>query len=65
MSKYAPIKIKKSHEGDLHHDLGIPEGKTIPMADKEKAAHSKDPAERKRGQFAVNAAGFSKYRPKG
>jgi hypothetical protein len=50
------IEIKKSHEGKLHRALGVPEGKPIPWADKVKAANSKDPAMRKMGNFAKNAA---------
>jgi hypothetical protein len=52
--------IKPSHRGRLHRALGVPEGKPIPMALKEKAAHSSSPALAKEGQFAVN---FSKGAP--
>jgi hypothetical protein len=46
--------ITKSRRGLLHKKLGVPEGQPIPMAAKEKAAHSSDPALAKEGQFAVN-----------
>ena len=49
------IKIKPSHRGLLHKDLGIPTGKPIPAKKLEKAAHSSSPAERKRATFAENA----------
>lgn len=59
MSKHghgaASIHIKKSHQGMLHEDLGVAKGKKIPVAAIEKAAHSSDPATRKRAQFALNA----------
>jgi hypothetical protein len=49
------IHIKKSHEGLLHKNLGV--GKSKKLTDKElqEAKHSKNPAERKRAQFAINA----------
>lgn len=49
------IHIKKSHEGLLHKDLGVPAGQPIPSGKLEKALHSPDPAERKRANFANNA----------
>jgi len=49
-----PPHIKASHVGELHDDLGIPRDQKIPYADKVKAAHSSNPAEAKRGQFALN-----------
>lgn len=48
------IHIKPSHRGLLHKELGVPLGKPIPKAKIEKAAHSKNPAERKRAVFAEN-----------
>jgi hypothetical protein len=54
-----PIHIKKSHEGMLHKDMGIAEGKKIPEASLEKkkasAKKSGDVAELKRVVFAENA----------
>lgn len=44
--------------GKLHSRLGIASSKKIPEADKEKAAHSDNPTERKEGQFALNAEKF-------
>jgi len=49
------IEIKKSHQGRLHEDLGIAEGKRIPLADLMRAKRSKDPKVRRRATFAVNA----------
>ncbi len=49
------IAIKPSHRGLLHRSLGIAMRHKIPAAALEKAAHSKDPAMRKRAQFALNA----------
>lgn len=53
------IKIKKSHEGLLHKDLGVAEGKKIPAKKLEKAEHSSDPAVKKRAVFAENAKGWT------
>lgn len=47
------ISIKPSHKGLLHKDLGK-KGK-LSEKDLDKAAASKDPAERKRAVFAKNA----------
>ena len=49
------IHIKKSHEGLLHHKLGVPEGHHIPELKIDKAEHSSSPALRKEAQFAENA----------
>ncbi len=49
------IKIKPSHKGMLHADLGVPAGEKIPAGKLEKASHSSDPAEKKRAVFAENA----------
>jgi hypothetical protein len=49
------IHIKPSHRGRLHRDLGVPEGQKIKAAALERALHSKDPAVRKRANFARNA----------
>lgn len=54
------IKIKKSHKGLLHKDLGVAQGKKIPEAKIEKAENSKSAAVRKRAQFAENAKSFKK-----
>lgn len=55
-----PIKIKKSHRGLLHQDLGVPQGQPIPgqrLADAMKGNPS--PAEKKRLVFAQNAKRFN------
>ena len=52
------IKIKKSHEGNLHRALGIPAGQKIPLSKEEKAAHSSNPTLRREAQFAINARKF-------
>lgn len=54
------INIKPSHKGLLHKDLGVASGKPIPAAKLEKAAHSSDPAVRKRAVFAENAKKWGK-----
>ena len=58
MSNYS-INIKPSHKGLLHKMLGIPEGKKIPQSKLEAAAHSSNPKERERAQFALNAEKFN------
>jgi hypothetical protein len=50
------IKIKPSHKGLLHKDLGVAKGKKIPKAKMEKAKSKAGPAEKKRIVFAENAA---------
>lgn len=52
------IHIKKSHEGLLHKDLGVKQGKKLTLSQEKKALHSKDPAVRKRANFAINARKF-------
>lgn len=49
------IKIKKSHKGLLHKDLGVSADKPIPESKLQSAKKSSDPAERKRATFAENA----------
>lgn len=49
------IKIKPSHKGLLHKNLGVPAGKPIPAAKVAAAKNSPDPAVRKRATFAQNA----------
>ncbi len=49
------IRIKKTHRGLLHKNLGIPEGSRIPVGRLKAAAKSKSAAIRKRAQFALNA----------
>lgn len=49
------IEIKPSHKGRFHRDVGKKPGQKITSADIEKGLHSKDPAERRRANFARNA----------
>ena len=53
------IKINPANKGALHKMLGIADGQKIPVRDLEKAAHSTDPVERKRANFALNARKFN------
>lgn len=48
------IKIKPSHKGLLHKDLGVPQGQKIPAAKVAAAKNSSSPAIRKRAVFAQN-----------
>lgn len=48
--KWIQGAIKK--KGALHKELGVPEGKKIPEKKLEKAAHSKNPTEKKRAILA-------------
>lgn len=54
LAAYVAPEIKPSHKGLLHRDLGIPEGQPIPISKLEAAKHSKDPAIRRRANFAIN-----------
>ena len=54
------IKIKPSHKGLLHKELGVKKGNKIPLSKLAAAKHSSDPAERKRATFAENARGWAK-----
>jgi len=49
------IDIKPSHKGLFHKDVGKKLGEKITSSDIEKGLHSKNPAERKRANFARNA----------
>ena len=49
------IAIKKSHQGLLHQNLGVPQGQKIPVSRMRSAANSGDPALARRAQFALNA----------
>jgi len=54
-----PIKIKKSHKGLLHKDLGVPQGTKIPKSKLE--IHKDDsPALKKRKNFALEFGGYKK-----
>jgi hypothetical protein len=52
------IRIKPSHRGKLHGELGVPECKKIPEVKLEKSKRSSSPAERKRATFANNEKGW-------
>ena len=52
---YKAPKIKASRKGLLHKETGTPKGKKIPEKKIKKAEKSKNPAVRKRAQFADNA----------
>ena len=58
MAKKSGIHINPEHKGELHRDLGIPEGEPIPLEKIEEALKSKDPAVRMRARFALNARKF-------
>ncbi len=53
------IAIKKSHRGLLHEDLGVKPGEPIPLSRLMGALHSKNPAVRKRANFARNARSWN------
>jgi hypothetical protein len=58
--KWIQKAIPKSHEGLLHKELGVPEGKKIPAAKIKKAEHSKNPKTAKRARLAETLEGFKK-----
>lgn len=50
----------KGDKGKLHRHLGIPEGKTIPLARLKEAANSPDKAIAAEARFALELRGFKK-----
>ena len=46
--------------GALHKELGVPEGKKIPVARLEKAEHSKNPTLARRARLAETLRGLKK-----
>lgn len=52
--KKETVKIAPGRKGLLHKNLGINPKKKIPLAKLKKAAKSKNPAIRKRANFALN-----------
>lgn len=54
------IHINPAHKGRFARDVGKKPGEKITGADIEKGLHSKDPAERKRANFARNAKKWNK-----
>lgn len=59
MANKSGIHIKPSHKGELHRDLGVPQGQPIPAAKLAAAKKSKNPKIRRRATFAENAKGFN------
>lgn len=57
-------KAFSKNKGALHRELGVSEGKKIPLNKLHKAEHSKSPKLRKRAQLADNARGFN-HKPQG
>jgi hypothetical protein len=53
------IDVKPSHEGLLHRDLGVRQGRKLTVSEEEAAKRSDNPAERKRATFALNARKFN------
>jgi phage gp16-like protein len=49
------IKIKPSHEGVLHRNMGVKAGRKISTSALDKAEKTASPAEKKRIVFAKNA----------
>ena len=49
------IRIKPSHKGLLHRDLGVSQDAPLSRQQLEHAKRSPDPAVRKRATFAINA----------
>lgn len=49
------IEINPAHKGLLHKNLHVGQKKRLTATELSSAKHSKDPAVRKRAQFAINA----------
>lgn len=54
------IKGAIKHKGQLHRDLGVPQGKKIPAAKLAQGAHSEDPKVRRRVALAKTLKGMHK-----
>lgn len=54
------IKGAIKHPGALHRELGVPAGQKIPAKKLTAAAHSSNPTERRRANFAKELKGFRK-----
>ncbi len=52
------IHINPANKGKLHATLGVPQGSRIPYKKLQEAAHSSNPATRKRANFALSARKF-------
>ena len=57
--KRSPIHINPAHKGELHQDLGVPQGQPIPAQKLQAATNSPSPAVRRRAVFAQNAKSFN------
>lgn len=55
IEKIASIHINPAHKGELHSDLGVPQGQKIPTSKLKAAEKTAGPAEKKRLVFAENA----------
>lgn len=58
--KWIAEALPPSSKGKLHEKLGVPEGKKIPAKLLTKAAHSKNPTERKEANLAKTLKGLRK-----
>lgn len=54
------IKIKKSRQGSLRRQTGTKKGKKIPVSTLRRLKKSKNPATRKKANFALNARKWRK-----
>lgn len=52
--KAAKKMEEKGTVGSFRKEMGVKKGEKIPLAKEEKAAHSSNPATRKKAQFALN-----------
>ena len=59
--KWVQEAFKPENKGKLHEQLGVPQGKKIPLAKLEKAENSKNPQLRKRAQLAETARHFNHH----
>lgn len=59
MTAKRSIYIEPSHKGELHRDLGVPDGQKLTDDDIARGLASKDPAVRMRARFAKNAKKFN------
>ena len=55
------IHINPAHAGLLHKEVGVKQGKKLTTSELEKAKHSKNPAERRRATFALNARSWNHH----
>lgn len=66
--RWQPRQVEADHwiqkavkkPGELHRELGVPQGEKIPESKLEEAEHSDNPKERERAQFAENVKGLGK-----